>query len=299
MPILRTLNGRLAEIAPAMSVRRVLPAAAQRSVGPFVFFDHFGPTKLSPVANADVVPHPHIGLATVTYLLAGEMIHRDSIGTVQAIQPGDINLMTAGSGVVHSERVPEALRRNGGRLEGLQLWVALPQEQEDAAPSFQHVDRSDIPEVNLGGVRVRILIGSAFGETSPVAASSRTLYLDLTVPAGATCELAVKERQLAVYSPDARMIIDGVALDPRVMAVISPGSPARMSCEADGRLIVIGGDPLPKPAHMWWNFVSTHGERIARAADRWRDQQFPVIAGETDLATMPPFPRSSPKRAGP
>lgn len=298
MPILRTSNGRVAAIAPAMSVRRILPAAAQRSVGPFIFLDHFGPMQLSPRANADVGPHPHIGLATVTYLLDGEMIHRDSIGTVQAILPGDINLMTAGSGVVHSERVPEALRRHGGRLEGLQLWAALPQEQEDDAPSFQHVDRSDLPEVDLGGAQVRILIGSAFGETSPVAASSRTLYLDLAMSAGGTCELAVAERQLAVYSPDGRTIIDGVPLDPHTMAVISPDSPARVSCEADCRLIVIGGDPLPEPVHMWWNFVSTQTERIARAADRWRIRQFPVIAGETDLATMPTFSRPSRQRAG-
>ena len=298
MPVIQTLNGRTSEIAPAFSVNRVLPAASRRSLVPFVFFDHFGPVDPSQDGNADVGPHPHIGLATVTYLLAGEMVHRDSIGTVQTIRPGDVNLMTAGSGVVHSERVPEGPPDKIGRLEGLQLWVALPEPHADAAPSFQHVDRTDIPEIDFEGVRVRLLVGSAFGKTSPVAAASRTLYLDVNLPAGGTWDLAVEEQQLAVYSPDACLVIDGAPIGPRTMAVIQPDTPAHVSCEAGGRLIVIGGDALPKPVHMWWNFVSADVDHIERAAERWRLQQFPVIPGETERVAMPPFARLSPNRGG-
>ncbi len=295
MPIIRTLTGRSAQVAPALPVNRVLPAAVQRSVGPFVFLDHFGPASLSGDASADVGPHPHIGLATVTYLLAGEMVHRDSIGTIQPIRPGDINLMTAGRGVVHSERVPEWLLRERGRVEGLQLWVALPSAQEDAAPSFQHVARSDIPELDVGGAQVRVLIGSAFGGTSPVVAASRTLYLDVTLPAGVTWELAVEEQQLAVYSPRACLSIDGQPVDARVMAVLQPGAHARLSCESECRFIVIGGDPLAKPVHMWWNFLSTDVGKIEHAAQRWHQQQFPTVPGETELVAMPSLPRLSPR----
>ncbi len=298
MPVIQTLNGRASEIAPAFSVNRVLPAASRRSVGPFVFFDHFGPVDPSQGGNADVGPHPHIGLATVTYLLAGEIVHRDSIGTVQTIRPGDINLMTAGSGIVHSERVPEVPPGKNGRLEGLQLWVALPQQHEDTAPSFQHVDSTDIPEIDFDGVRVRLLVGSAFGKTSPVAAASRTLYLDVNVPAGGTWDLAVEEQQLAVYSPDGRLVIDDAPIAPRTMAVLQPDTPARVSCESGCRLVVVGGDALPKPVHMWWNFVSNDADNIERAAQRWRLQQFPVIPGETELVAMPPFSRPSSNRGG-
>ena len=295
MPILRTLSGRAAHVAPALPVNRVLPAAVQRAVGPFVFLDHFGPASLSGDMSADVGPHPHIGLATVTYLLAGEMVHRDSIGTTQTIRPGDINLMSAGSGVVHSERVPEWLLRERGRVEGLQLWVALPPAQEDGAPSFQHVARSDIPQRVVGGAQVRVLIGAAFGATSPVAVASRTLFLDVTLPAGAAWELALEEQQLAVYSPGGCPFIDGQPVDARVMAVLEPDAPVRLSCESECRFIVIGGDALVKPVHMWWNFVSTDVGKIEHAAQRWQQQQFPTVRGETELVAMPSLPRLSPR----
>jgi redox-sensitive bicupin YhaK (pirin superfamily) len=292
MPIIQVLNSRVAEIAPGMSVRRVLPAAAQRSVGPFVFFDHFGPVQLSASTDADVGPHPHIGLATVTYLLAGEMIHHDSIGSVQAIRPGDINWMTAGSGIVHSERVPDTLRRERQHLEGLQLWVALPQEQEDAPPSFQHAAARSLPVVDVDGIDVKVLVGSAFGQASPVATASRTLYLDLTLPAGKPLALPATEAQLAVYPLNGRLSVDEAAVEPCTMAVLEPGAAVHLSSDADCRLVVIGGDALATPVHMWWNFVSAHPEKIERAAERWEARQFPAIHGETDLVPMPPFRRT-------
>jgi redox-sensitive bicupin YhaK (pirin superfamily) len=314
MPIVQALNGRVAEIAPGNSVRRVLPAAAQRSVGPFVFFDHFGPAQLSASSEADVGPHPHIGLATVTYLLDGEMVHRDSIGSVQSIRPGDINWMTAGSGIVHSERVPDTLRRDGLRLEGLQLWVALPQELEDAPPSFQHAAASTLPAVDVDGIEIKVLVGSAFGASSPVATASRTLYLDLAMAAGKALQLPAAmasrtlyldlamaagkalqlpatEAQLAVYLLNGTLSGDGTAVEPCTMAVLEPGVPARLSSGAGCRLVVIGGDALAAPVHMWWNFVSADRAKIERAAERWEARQFPAIDGETDLVRMPPLRR--------
>ena len=204
-------------------MRRLLPAVAMQSIGPFIFFDHFGPIDADPAANHDVRPHPHIGLATVTYLYEGAMMHRDSVGSVQRIEPGAINWMTAGSGIVHSERTPEDLVGKPRRSHGLQLWAALPKAHEEVPASFSHTPSAAIPEIDVAGGRARVLIGSAFGLTSPVPTFSETLYLDITLEAGAALRLDNLPAQAAVYAVEGELAVDGVALPPSTMAVLDSG----------------------------------------------------------------------------
>ncbi len=294
MSSLLRLGGRetpLTQQAGALTVRRLLPAAAKRSVGPFVFFDHFGPVTLSPEAHSDVGAHPHIGLATVTYLFEGHTQHRDSLGTVQAISPGAINWMTAGRGIVHSERAVEAERGISRRSHGLQLWVALPPDQEQCAPSFQHVAAADIPEVSaVSGVTVRVLVGEAFGARSPVRVASPTLYLDVHLPAGASWTLPPLAEERAVYSPMDALVVDGEAVLPRELVVLPPGQAVSLQAGDGGaRLVVVGGAPLAQPVRMWWNFVSTDPARIEAAAQLWAAGGFDDIPGDTERIAAPPW----------
>jgi redox-sensitive bicupin YhaK (pirin superfamily) len=271
-------------------VRRLLPALQQRAVGPFVFFDHFGPITAGPADDHDVRPHPHIGLATVTYLFEGAQIHRDSTGVVQRIEPGAINWMTAGRGIVHSERTPDDLRGCERTSHGLQLWAALPAEDEELEPSFSHTPASAIPALRQSGANVRVLIGSAFGVASPVPTRSPTLYLDLALDAGATLELpGTLARERALYGVDAAFTVDGTPVAPQHMAVLDEGTTVRLQAERPARLVLIGGEPLG-PRHMWWNFVSSRKERIVQAADAWAAQPnaaFPQVAGERDFIPLP------------
>lgn len=291
MSELLQLHGRSSELAGGLHVRRVLPDAKRRAVGPFVFFDHFGPVTLPPEVDSDVGPHPHIGLATVTYLFEGSFMHRDSLGTVQAITPGAINWMSAGQGIVHSERVPDAERGLPRRLHGLQLWVALPPALESAAPSFQHVPAAQLPVVGLpGGVRVRVLVGEAFGARSPVLTASPTLYLDLQLPAGAEWRMPALAPEMALFSPEQSLMVDAQPLAAQVMAVLPAASGAALHAGPQGaRIVVLGGAPLERPVRMWWNFVATDRERIAAAAMRWAAGGFDNIAGETDRVAAPPW----------
>jgi redox-sensitive bicupin YhaK (pirin superfamily) len=285
------LPGRSTPLAGELRVRRVLPAAARRSVGPFVFFDHFGPVTLPPAADSDVGAHPHIGLATVTYLFEGSFMHRDSLGTVQAIRPGAINWMTAGRGVVHSERVPDDERGQPRRLHGLQLWVALPPALEEVEPSFQHAAAADLPELALpGGVRVRVLVGEALGVRSPVRTASPTLYLDIELPAGAAWPLPPLAAEMALYSPEHSLQVGGQSLPAQEMAVLLDACGAELRGGAQGaRVMVVGGAPLERPVRMWWNFVATDRDRIAAAAQRWSNDGFEPIPGETDRVAAPPW----------
>jgi redox-sensitive bicupin YhaK (pirin superfamily) len=273
------------DLGGGFTVRRLLPAAARQAVGPFLFFDHFGPVVATPADNHDVRPHPHIGLATVTYLFEGAMLHRDSTGVVQRIEPGAINWMTAGRGIVHSERTPEDLRAVERRSHGLQLWAALPVEDEELPPSFAHTPARDIPELEVGGARLRVLIGSAFGATSPVVVRSPTTYLDIALSAGDGFPLPLaEERALYVVEGDAQL--DGVDLPPGQMLVLAPGEEPMLSADADARVVLIGGAPLGH-RHMWWNFVSSRKERIVQAADDWAAQRFPAVPGETEFIPLP------------
>lgn len=287
---MQTWTPRVTEVAGGLQVRRVLPVAARRSVGPFVFFDHFGPVTLGPEVDADVGPHPHIGLATVTYLYEGGFLHRDSLGTVQEISPGAVNWMSAGSGIVHSERVPPSQAGRRRALHGLQLWVALPREAEQSAPGFQHVAAEAIPERVVDGVRVRVLVGEAFGLASPVHAASPTLYLDLALPAGALWALPRLAEEMAVYSPTEPVELDGHALPPGQMAVVEGAQGATLRAVLPSRLVVVGGAPLDGPRMVWWNFVASERALIEQAAEAWAAGAFPRIPGDGGALLMPPRP---------
>jgi redox-sensitive bicupin YhaK (pirin superfamily) len=258
-------------------------------VGPFIFFDHFGPAQELPGVNHDVRPHPHIGLATVTYLFEGAMMHRDSLGTAQLIEPGAINWMTAGCGIVHSERRPDHLRDVPFVNHGLQLWTALPLAHEEAQPSFSHTPAQAIPERAVGDAQVRVLVGEAFGASSPVPALSRTLYLDVRLPAGGRMELPPLEAQQAIYLVEGELQVDGEPLAARRMAVLEPGAPVVLSSSGDARLVLVGGDALDAPRHMWWNFVSSRKERILAASADWEAMRMGTVPGDdAEFIPLPP-----------
>lgn len=282
------LSGHEKDLGGGFKVRRLLPAARQRSVGPFIFFDHFGPVTTPPDADYDVRPHPHIGLATVTYLFEGAMLHRDSLGTVQLIEPGAINWMTSGRGIVHSERRPEHLRDVSYVSHGLQLWTALPMEHEEDEPSFAHTPSAAIPELQVGDAQVRVLIGEAFGVRSPVAAFSQTLYLDVMLPAGGSLELPPLTPEMAAYAVHGDIAVDGEPVGLQMMAVLEPGLPSSVSAQRASRLVVIGGEPLDAPRHMWWNFVSSRKERILEASADWEAQRMGQVPGDPEFIALPP-----------
>jgi redox-sensitive bicupin YhaK (pirin superfamily) len=288
VPIRQQLAGQEKDLGGGFKVRRILPAARQRSVGPFIFFDHFGPVTAPAHVNHDVRPHPHIGLATVTYLFEGAMMHRDSLGTAQLIEPGAINWMTSGRGIVHSERRPQHLQGVEYVSHGLQLWTALPTAHEEDEPSFAHTPSSAIRELRVGDAIVRVLVGEAFGASSPVATSSPTLYLDVSLPQGANLMLPSLAPELAVYAVQGELEVDGQAVAHLSMAVLEPGSPATIRSAQGARFVVIGGEPLDAPRHMWWNFVSTRKERIIEASADWEAQRMPGVPGDPEFIPLPP-----------
>lgn len=273
------------DLGGGFTVSRLLPAAARQSVGPFIFFDHFGPITAQPQDQHDVRAHPHIGLATVTYLFEGAMLHRDSLGVVQRIEPGAINWMTAGRGIVHAERTPDDLRSVTRRSHGLQLWVALPAADEEIEPSFVHTPAQAIPEVEVGGVRLRVLVGEAFGVQSPVAVRSPTLYLDMQLGAGDALPLPLAEER-GVYVIEGVAQLDGEDIPSGRMVVLPAGDEPMLSADGDARVVMVGGAPLG-PRHIWWNFVSSRKERIVQAADDWAAQRFPAVPGETEFIPLP------------
>jgi len=258
------------------TVGRVLPYVRRRMVGPFIFFDHMGPATFEPGRGMDVRPHPHIGLATVTYLFEGEIVHRDSLGYLQPIRPGEVNWMTAGRGIAHSERTSEELRERGSHLHGIQLWVALPEEHEECDPSFTHYDAEEIPSFDLDGIRVRLIAGSAWGRTSPVVTYSPLVYAELHVRAGDAVPLPAEHRELAIY-----LVGDGT------MHVLDDDTRPEFRVEKDAHVMLIGGDPIGK-RHIWWNFVSSSKARIEQAKDDWRAGRFEKVAGdEVEFVPLP------------
>ena len=284
-PPLNLLQPHQKDLGGGFVVRRLLPAAQRQAVGPFVFFDHFGPITAQPEDNHDVRAHPHIGLATVTYLFEGAMEHRDSTGVVQRIEPGAINWMSAGCGIVHSERTPQDLRGQVRRLHGLQLWAALPVADEEMAPSFAHTPAAELPQLDLGGAQVRVLIGSAFGATSPVAVRSTTLYLDIALNAGDAFPLPLAAER-ALYVVDGAVQIDGVAVPPFTMLPLAADDEPMLSASTPARAVLIGGDALGH-RHIWWNFVSSNKARIVQAADDWAAGRFAAVPGETEFIPLP------------
>ena len=289
MPELQTLAPQEKDLGGGFMIRRLLPSPVRSSVGPFVFFDHFGPITSGPEDNHDVRPHPHIGLATVTYLFDGAMMHRDSTGVVQRIEPGAVNLMTAGRGIVHSERTPKDLLGKERRSHGLQLWLAVPPEHEEDAPGFQHVAGTEIPARDVDGVLVRVLIGSAFGLTSPVRMLSPTLYLDLNfeLASGAVLTVPAAVQERALYSVDHDFELDGERVPAFTMVVLEEGSEPQLSAPRGARIILIGGTPLGH-RFMVWNFVSSDKDSIAKAQDDWEAQRFERVPGETEFIPLPP-----------
>jgi redox-sensitive bicupin YhaK (pirin superfamily) len=288
------LEPRERDLGDGFIVRRVLPAAERRAIGPFLFFDHFGPTALGPGQGLDVRPHPHINLATVTYLFEGEIVHRDSLGSVQTIRPGDVNWMTAGRGIVHSERTARPAQAPGASLHGLQLWVGLPRAHEEAVPAFHHHPAATLPVIRRGGAEIRVLAGEAFGARSPVATFSRLTYLDVKLEAGASVELPEDADDRAAYVVDGAVACVGASFPPARMLVLQPGRPIRLQAERAARLVIVGGEPFPEPRHIWWNFVSSSEERIEQAKRDWRDRRgepggpFPLVPGdESEFIPLP------------
>jgi len=281
-----TQNSQLLLIEPhdrdlggGFMVRRVLPSALKPSLGPFVFFDHFGPVTSKPGDNHDVRPHPHIGLATVTYLFEGASMHRDSTGAVQRIEPGAINLMTAGRGIVHSERAPEELHGVSHVSHGLQLWVALPEDREEEEPHFQHVAASRLLAVDVNGASVRVLAGSAFGVDSPVEVASPTLFVDMQLPAGAQLEMPAAYSERGLYSVDSPFEVDGQVVPPFKLVILEAGTKPMLSTPTGGHVVLLGGEPLGK-RFLYWNFVSSRKERLVQAADDWKAQRFPTVPSD-------------------
>ena len=287
MTISNLLKGHEKDLGGGFVVRRYLPSAIKQAVGPFIFFDHFGPVDVPVDADHDVRPHPHIGLATVTYLFEGAMDHRDSIGTFQRIEPGAINWMTAGRGIVHSERTPKDLVGKPHRTHGLQLWAALPVAHEEDEPGFCHTPSSEIPELTVDGARVRVLIGTAFGKTSPVKTFSRTLYLDVVLKAGQQLSLSGLPEEAAIYPVGGEVAIDGAALAENSMALLDTNGTQLVTAVSDAHFVVIGGEPLDGRRFMSWNFVSSSRERIVKAGEDWEAQRFDKVPGETEWIPLP------------
>jgi hypothetical protein len=287
MGIVAEIAGQERDLGGGLRVRRVLPAPARQSVGPFLLFDHFGPIAAGPDADVDVRPHPHIGLATVTYLFAGALLHRDSLGNARRIEPGAINWMTAGRGIVHSERRPEDLRERRYTLHGLQLWAGLPRASEDCEPAFVHTPAADLPAVRDGGLEARVLVGEGFGVRSPVVAASPTLYVMLALAAGAAAAIPVLAPQLALYPVDAAVTVDGRQVPHGVMAVLDADRAARIVAKVATRVALIGGEPLDGRRLMWWNFVSTRKGRIIAAAADWKARRMAGIDGDASFVPLP------------
>jgi len=269
------------------TVGRVLPNAKCRSVGPFVFFDHIGPAMLGGQQPIAVRPHPHIGLATVTYLWEGSMMHRDSLGSVQEIQPGDVNWMTAGRGIVHSERTPERLRGVDQPFHGLQTWVALPLAHEDANPSFAHHPKATLPVRANAGVEMTVVAGHAFGLRSPVQVLSETLYVSIDLAAGATLQIPSEHAERALYPVSGELQLDGESLPLNTLALLDPGSEPVLHAVLASRVMLLGGAPLDGPRFVWWNFVASSRERIEQAKSDWREGRFASVPGETEFIPLP------------
>ena len=269
-------------------VRRALPSSGRRMVGPFVFFDQMGPATFTANSGIDVRPHPHIGLATVTYLFDGTIIHRDSLGSIQPIRPGDVNWMTAGSGIVHSERSDAELRKQPDSLHGLQLWVALPQKYEETDPDFTHYRAAELPSTEGDGITSRLIAGSAFGLTSPVKTFSDLFYLDAALEPEARIALDAQHEERAAYLVEGTVEIEGTEFEAGQLLVFAPQRQIVVKAVTPAKLVMLGGEPMDGPRHLWWNFVSSSKERIEQAKADWTRDRFGLpVPGETEFIPLP------------
>ncbi|AYG58329.1 pirin family protein [Rhizobium jaguaris] len=265
------------------SVRRALPSSRRRLVGPFIFFDRMGPAVLRPDEAVDVRPHPHIGLSTVTYLFDGEIRHMDSLGTEKVIRPGDINLMTAGRGIVHSERTPYNLRGHPLSISGLQTWLALPDDKEEIDPAFAHTEKSDLPLIEEGGAMGRVVVGSFEGVTSPVKVFSDTLYVDLQLQPGTKFPFGAGHEERAVYILSGSLLVAGDRFEQDQLLVFRPGDAITLETAENGcHLMLFGGAALNSKRYIWWNFVSSSKERIEKAKEEWRTGRFDIVPGDEE-----------------
>lgn len=287
MAILQLVEARQRDLG-GFVVRRVLPAEGRQMVGPFIFFDHMGPTQFEPGHGIDVRPHPHIALATVTYLFSGSLEHRDSLGNVREIRPGDVNWMTAGQGIAHSERTPHLARAAGEKIHGIQSWVALPDGREDDPPSFTHYPSTRIPQRVLNGVTLSVIAGDALGLRSPVVTAWPTLYVDARFAPGAVLEMPTEHEERAVYVVQGELALDAGKIVEGQLAALTPGMTIRLRASGETRAMLLGGSRFPTPRHIWWNFVASSQERIEQAKQRWANREFPPVPGETEFIPLPP-----------
>ena len=268
-------------------VRRALPSVKRRMVGPFVFLDQMGPAEFLIGHGLDVRPHPHIGLATVTYLFEGEILHRDSLGTVQPIRPGAVNWMTAGSGIAHSERTAPELRAQGFNLFGIQAWVALPSSAEETAPTFVHYPAKGLPIIQGEGKTVRVIAGSLYGESSPVETPTATFYADAALEAGARIPLPADHEERAVYVAQGKIDIAGDSFEMGQLLVFRPGDEITITALTPARVMLLGGEPMDGPRHIWWNFVSSSMDRIEQAKADWKAGRFGAVPDDNEFIPLP------------
>lgn len=274
-------------------VRRVLPSRHRRMVGPFIFVDEFGPATLPEGPGMGVRPHPHINLATVTYLFEGAIDHRDSLGTFETIRPGAVNLMTAGRGIVHSERSPLATRAETKPMFGMQTWLALPDGKEEMDPAFENVGADDLPLIEDGGAKARVIMGSLWGQAAPTTCHAETIYADILLSANGTIPIDGEADERAVMLVDGDGALDGVPLEKYLLYVIAPGAKVSLSSLSGGRAMLLGGEAFASKRHVWWNFVSSSKDRIEQAKADWFEGRFPLVPGDPDEYI--PLPEGRPK----
>jgi redox-sensitive bicupin YhaK (pirin superfamily) len=270
-----------------LMVRRALPSARRRMVGPFIFFDHFGPAEFHSGAGLDVRPHPHIGLATVSYLFDGEIVHRDSLGTLATIRPGDVNWMKAGRGIAHSERTDQARRVEGARLHGLQCWNALSAAEEETAPAFVHHGVDALPVIAGEGKTVRLVAGAMYGARAPLETTWDTLFADATLAAGASLPVDADYEERAVYTVSGEIAIAGDRFDAGQLLVLRPGDRVSVEAQSEARVVVLGGAAMDGPRHIWWNFVSSRKDRIEAAKADWKAGRFDAVPGDSEFIPLP------------
>jgi redox-sensitive bicupin YhaK (pirin superfamily) len=282
------IQGRAHDLGGGFAVRRVLPSVKRRMVGPFIFLDHFGPMDVLPGGGMEVRPHPHIGLATVTYLFDGGIYHRDSLGFAQPIKPGDVNWMTAGRGIVHSERTEPEMRAKGFRMHGIQTWVALPKTHEDTDPAFQHVEAAKLPAWSEGRVAQRLILGTYAGRTAPTTHFSPVFYVSVEGERGSKLVVSPEHAERAIYLAEGSLTVGERTLGVGDLAMLAPGQPVEAVVGDSGaKAMLLGGATMDGPRHIWWNFVSSSKERIEKAKADWREQRFPKVPGDNEFIPLP------------
>ncbi|MBK5263777.1 MAG: pirin family protein [Alphaproteobacteria bacterium] len=291
-PIIQAITSTTHDLGD-FRVHRCLPAKERTMVGPFIFFDQAGPAKLAPGQGVDVRPHPHINLATVTYMYEGSFVHRDSLGSQQLIEPGAVNLMTAGSGIVHSERSPNEDRVKASKLSAIQTWLALPDGREEMDPAFEHVPQDALPVIEGHCARARVIMGTLWGQRAPVSTYADTIYADINLQPGGAVPVDAEAEERAVYLAGGDAALDNMALRPMTLYVLRPGVRATLRSVDGGRVMLCGGEAFATPRHVWWNFVSSSKDRIMTARDDWKAGRFAKIPGDAD--DYIPIPEGMPK----